>query len=308
MPERTAPRLLPLPSETSHITRRKPSQPLPVETQQSQRHLPQHTCDTVNCAAKKVLSTPELLENILIHLSSKDSLSFQLVSRTWHNLITTSPSLRLHHFIEPQWRRPTPDFQLLPCTFIPGMDIRRGEPVHLGQWIEVEMTLGAAQVIATTATRPHDQSPSNDIRAQKSNALSHDVFSEPWTPATLPQTASLLITQPPVVGMQALVVDGQHPDLPATSDTEESPIQQHDRTTSLIWKLACDAGITLGFMADVAQRLLRDHRDRSDGESERGQQDEGEMKVVFRAIVSFCSQTDIAPRRRSGTRFVTGVD
>ena len=68
-------------------------------------------------------------------------------------------------------------------------------------------------------------------------------------------------------------------------------------------------------MADVAKRLMREYREGLDGglREERQQQEEDDgddvvVVVVFRAIVSFCSQTDIAPRMRSGTRFVTGVD
>ena len=91
---------LPLPSETSHITRRRPSQPLPLPTtpEQPQQTLHQHTCNSPSCAAAKVLSTPELLENTLAHLPTKSILSLRHVSKTWHSLITTSPSLRLHLF------------------------------------------------------------------------------------------------------------------------------------------------------------------------------------------------------------------
>jgi hypothetical protein len=78
-------------------------------------------------------------------------------------------------------------------------------------------------------------------------------------------------------------------------------------------KLACDAGITLGFMAEAANFLLRDLELLASGgqgsEDQNGkQQREKDVVVVFRAIVSFCAQTDGAPRMRSGTRFVTKVD
>jgi len=322
MSERTPHRLLPLPTETSHITRRKPP-PVEKEQQPKQQHLPQHTCSNPNCAAPKLLSTPELLENILIHLPTKTLLPLQLVSSTWHTLITTSPTLRLHPFLEPQWQRPTTSFLLLPCTSIPGLQIRPAEPVHLGQWIEVKMTPQAAQSIGTTTTATtHPLDPYSFRSQQKLDAFS----SKPCPPVATLQPANLLIAQPPVTGMQAFIVNPRNPHLPTPSSDIEttSSFQKHNHPDSTSepgeitrarWKIACDGGITLGFMADVAKRLMREYREGLDGglREERQQQEEDDgddvvVVVVFRAIVSFCSQTDIAPRMRSGTRFVTGVD
>ena len=330
MSERTPHRLLPLPTETSHITRRKPP-PVEREQQPKQQHLPQHTCSNPNCAAQKILSTPELLENILIHLPTKTLLPLQLVSSTWHTLITTSPTLRLHPFLEPQWQRPTTSFLLLPCTSIPGLQIRPAEPVHLGQWIEVKMTPQAAQSIGTATTKTTRPPNLNPFRSQKPDAY---FSSQPYPPVATLQPANLLIAQPPIIGMQAFIVNPHNPHLPTPSSDIEttSSFQQYSHPDSNFepgeitrarWKIACDAGITLGFMADVARRLVREYREGLDGglreERQQQQKEEEEGKgegeggdvvvvVVFRAIVSFCSQTDIAPRMRSGTRFVTGVD
>jgi len=121
------------------------------------------------------------------------------------------------------------------------------------------------------------------------------------------QIADLLLTQPPLVGVQASVVavggdeDSRSQDREASDSNEPKELARS--------KLACDAGITLGFMAEAVNFLLRDLELLSDGEgSEDGKQQRKDVVVVFRAIVSFCAQTDGAPRMRSGTRFVTKVD
>jgi hypothetical protein len=281
---------------------------LPTTTEQ--QPIPQHTCNNSpnNCAALKVLSTPELLEKLLTHLPTKTILSLRHVSKPWHALITTSPSLRLHLFLNPQWRRPSTDFQLLPCTTIPGLTIFRGEPVHLGQWVEVRMTPRAARSISRKIyKRPRPKlhrgafapeipwvveevSGSDDDDDQQQTRSSH---------LTPQQTADLLLTQPPLVGVQASVVVANEP----REDDDDNDDDNDDDTTSLARsKLACDAGITLGFMAEAANFLLRDLK-KSEGGSQRQ-----EVVVIFRAIVSFCAQTDGAPRMRGGTRFVTTVE
>lgn len=124
------------------------------------------------------------------------------------------------------------------------------------------------------------------------------------------QIADLLLTQPPLVGVQASVfaVGGEEDSI--SRDREASdPNEPKELARS---KLACDAGITLGFMAEAANFLLRDLELLASGgqgsEDKNGKQREKDVVVVFRAIVSFCAQTDGAPRMRSGTRFVTKVD
>jgi hypothetical protein len=362
MSDRTPSSHLPQPSETSHITRRRPSQPLPITPQEPQRHLHQHACQSPNCAVQESLSTPELLENTLSHLPTKDVLSLRRVSKTWHSLITTSPSLRLHLFLEPQWNRPALDFQLLPCTTIPDLQIVRGEPVHLGQWIEATMTPQAARSISrkiysrpaarkinmfcgVSSRRPVEE---EEVEESCSDGDQRRDLSSSSSSLSPQQIADLFLTQPPLVAVQASVVVAGRGASPAAvktspSDTataenpptlprqEEEGEEETDPDPSSTTvapspplahsKLACDAGITLGFMAEAANFLLRDLELSvgSSGEGggggvlEDGKQNQKQKRqqedvvVVFRAIVSFCAQTDGAPRMRSGTRFVTMV-
>jgi hypothetical protein len=125
------------------------------------------------------------------------------------------------------------------------------------------------------------------------------------------QIADLLLTQPPLVGVQASVVAADSEEDSTSRDREAlDPSEPKDLARS---KLACDAGITLDFMAEAANFLLRDLELLASGggqgsEDQNGKQREEDVVVVFRAIVSFCAQTDGAPRMRSGTRFVTKVD
>lgn len=217
----------------------------------------------------------------------------------------------------------------------------------------------AREIVRTTSVRSRgsrktDSTPQNDYGVEVRDSDSRKV-SRPDPPAPLrrrispllspQQTADLLLTQPPLVGVQAFVVvaDGephsrQRQDcqdgnvnvrLPSVGTKSSSPsssepdsegisIPSKSTTPSRHSKLACDAGITLGFMADVAHFLLRDweltHGGGGGGGGEKEsdldgeQQEEKAVVVVFRAIVSFCSQTDGAPRVRSGTRFVTEVE
>jgi hypothetical protein len=89
-------------------------------------------------------------------------------------------------------------------------------------------------------------------------------------------TADLLITQPPLRAMSAFRIGS-------------------NRTSKAHLKMFCDAGITLGFVADVAQDMLKKNKHGDSYES------------VFKAIVSFGAQSDAAPRMRSTTRTVTKI-
>jgi hypothetical protein len=163
------------------------------------------------------------------------------------------------------------------------------------------------------------------------------------------QVADLHLTQPPLVGVQASVVlvrreqqqqqqDPQDSDqannnnnnnnIPVILKTSPShtarghvPIRQEEdivldpavNSPLARSKLACDAGITLGFMAEAANFLLRDLESPVGGSNDaeggrQGQEQEQEVVVVFRAIVSFCARTDGAPRKRGKTRYVTKVE
>jgi hypothetical protein len=67
-------------------------------------------------------------------------------------------------------------------------------------------------------------------------------------------------------------------------------------------KLSCDAGITLGFLAEVAEWMF-EKRERL-----LQREDHSNTVVVFKAIVSYYVQSDAAPRMRSATRTVTEIE
>lgn len=112
-----------------------------------------------------------------------------------------------------------------------------------------------------------------------------------------PKYADLFITQPPLKGMQAFLVDAQN----VTLDTA---CPKDRRTTAPIAhaKMSCDAGITLGFLADVTEWMFEKHEKLIQVENL------GNKVVVFKAIVSYCVQSDAAPRMRSATRTVTEIE
>jgi hypothetical protein len=61
-------------------------------------------------------------------------------------------------------------------------------------------------------------------------------------------------------------------------------------------KLSCDAGITLGFLAETAQSLLNSQK--------AGPSNAKDVRVVFKTIMSFCGPEQ-APKKRTRTRTVT---
>lgn len=97
--------------------------------------------------------------------------------------------------------------------------------------------------------------------------------------------------------MQAFLVDGQN----VASGTASTEDQQTTAPTAHT-KMSCDAGITLGFLAEVAQWIFEKHERLLQVESL------GDKVVVFKAIVSYCVQSDAAPRMRSATRTVTEIE
>ena len=102
----------------------------------------------------KAVNTIEILEHVCTFLPSRQVLSLRLVNKKWRSLVYDSPQLSLHLFVEPRWSHPATEFQLLLLT-VPGLEIKRGDPVRLGQWVEVRMSLGAAkEILATAKTIP----------------------------------------------------------------------------------------------------------------------------------------------------------
>ena len=106
---------------------------------------------------ERAVNTVEILEHVCTFLSTRQVLSLQMVNKKWRSLVYASPQLSLHLFVEPRWSHPATEFQLL-LLAIPGLEIRRDDPVHLGQWVEVRMSLNAAKQVLATAKRIPDAS------------------------------------------------------------------------------------------------------------------------------------------------------
>jgi hypothetical protein len=189
--------------------------------------------------------------------------------------------------------------------------------VHLGQWIEVQMTPRAARSISRKIyKRPRPKkhrgafAPKIPYEVEEVSGSDGEDRQQRPNPSpsilTPQQTADLLLTQPPLVGVQASVVVA---DRAGTQQPRVGGDDDNDNNTPPLAssKLACDAGITLGFMAEAVNFLLRDLEFLGGPGDSLGRQGE-EVVVVFRAIVSFCARTDGAPRMRGGTRFVTKVE
>ncbi|KAK0336801.1 hypothetical protein LTR59_007789 [Friedmanniomyces endolithicus] len=97
---------------------------------------------------------------------------------------------------------------------------------------------------------------------------------------------SLHITQPPTLGMQAFIID-----LVTATDPGSSDDKADVKLPAPCAKLSCDAGITLGFLAETAESLLPPGSEKS---------------VMFKAIVSF-SKSEPVPRKRGVARSVTKI-
>ncbi|KAK5724386.1 hypothetical protein LTR15_004431 [Elasticomyces elasticus] len=290
-------RWLPIPDEQSHRYGSPPRGNDTVAVSEPALPLKPHTCNAAVCAVTKVFETTELLEVILAFLESKDVCSLRRTSPVWNATINTSPELRLHQFYYPQFTRPASDFQLLPLS-LPGLTIELGEPIHLGQWISVSLTLDAANTIVPNASGRTLRSSSifgglGGGQASRQGG-SRGIWIAPSRSPPKPATAGsrlrysdLHITQPPILGIQAFIV--------APSDATNGE-RGEDGTPELAAcaKLSCDAGITLGFLAETVEALLASSKH------------EAGVKVLFKAIVSF-PQSEIAPRKRGVARSVTRI-
>ncbi|KAI6909865.1 hypothetical protein KC355_g18442, partial [Hortaea werneckii] len=112
-----------------------------------------------------------------------------------------------------------------------------------------------------------DQWPKADEHTVNSNTGTEGV--------NAPQYKDLFVAQPPVVGMQAFIYTNS--DSSSKDDADDSTKQP-----CACAKLSCDAGITLGFLAETAQSLLRSRQ--AEPASSAAAKD---VRVVFKAIVSF---------------------
>lgn len=279
-------------------------------TQPAQVHpMPEHKCSSAVCAVAKVFGTTELLESILCSLDTKDVLYLRRISKQWDTTVQSSPYLRLHFFTYPQWDRPPSEYQLLPLK-LPGVIIQADEPIHLGQWIKVSMTSEAAKRICPEPKqRVRARSIFEGLRGGLGRS-SNDAW--PASSNTASVTGSLKyedlkIVQPPLLGMQAYLeghgAQAESSTMPMTSFAAMSLVagaSAQREPLPAVAKLSCDSGMTLGFLAETALELL--------GSRNSGPSDVTGMKVVFKAIISFCS-TDASPRRgtRRNLRTVTRI-
>jgi len=287
------PRQLPAPVEVLRRIGGRPLRPNFFE-QVSAGPIHSHTCDSLDCAMVKALNTIEILEHICTFLPSRQVPSLRLVSKKWCSLVDESPRLVLHLFVKPLWSYPATEFRLLRLA-PSGLEIKRGDPVHLGQWVEVRMTLGAAEeIMAVTKTTPDTGTRFSLLRSRVTFNCRRSTIRKP---SRRPNLADLLVTQPPLKGMQAFLVDAQDATLEIAG-----PKDQQVTVPTAHAKVSCDAGITLGFLAEVAEWMFEKHERLSPG------QDHAGKVAVFKAIVSYCVQSDAAPRMRSATRTVTEIE
>ncbi|KAK3700912.1 hypothetical protein LTR37_015715 [Vermiconidia calcicola] len=261
--------------------------------------LVRHSCASAICAVKRVFETTELLELLLSFFDTQDVLASRRTSKHWDATIHQSPNLRLHFFTYGQWSRPGACYQLLPLS-IPGLSIELGEAIHLGRWVKVSLTPEAARRVAPDP-KPNRRVRSRSIFEGLRGGLGSrsEGASDSWpaskTTSTINSTLQyedLLITQPPVLGMQAFII------LPGAAAiknnaTDGLSINTEPRACAKLW---CDTGITLGFLAETAQSLIASQK--------AGPSSVEEATVLFKAIMSFCSP-DGEPKKRTNTRSVT---
>jgi hypothetical protein len=292
--------LLPIPVEVARIFSTGPSTWTTTEKQRAEAGpITPHICSNPRCAVTKVFQTIELLEHILTYLPTSDILPLQLVNKTWKDLMLQSPSLRTHLFVHSRWLHPASDFQLLSLN-IPGLEIKRVSPVRLGHWVELRMNLTAARFIKTQQRwRRADHPPGafcHNRFFERCDCEREIAGSEHALALLCPLHVDLLISQPPVKSMQMFFVDADADTSATKFEKWHEPSNTEDEWpwgTGLqpLSKISCDAGITLGFAADLAMDA----------------EDENDV-LILRAIISYCVQSDAAPRKRLTTRRVTRID
>ena len=292
-------RWLPAPDEQSHRIGLGSSSSSQPESSPSQP-LEQHKCSYAMCAVSKVFQTTELLELVLSFLETKDVLTLRRTDKHWQSTVGQSPQLRLHFFTYAQWNRPGSQFQLLPLS-LPGLTIERGEELHLGRWVVASLTPEAARRIVQNP-KPNRRVRSRSIfeglrgglgsRSQNSSDAWPASRATPTSNSTL-QYEDLFITQPPIVGMQAFIVWPG-----AIGDWERTEVEEESDLPPACAKLSCDAGITLGFLAETARSLLASQKSEPSNVED--------ARIVFKAIISFVPPEQ-AMRKRNNNRDVTRI-
>lgn len=261
------------------------------------RPLQQHMCTSSSCAALKVFGTPELLATVLGFLDTNDVMFMRRINRTWARTVVDTPELRTCMFLRPQWLRPPADYMLLDLK-IPGLSIQKGEAVHKGQWIVITMNASAARhVVPPSGPRYHGR---RQFSFPSSRSLLAEVLTHGAGKAELASTSQvpkvkydeLYITQPPLLGLQAFMIDSDGCDVSSAEtstvgSTGEGPDERDDdeegsQIPAPCAKMSCDAGINLDFIAETALALLREEDGR---------------QVAFKAIISFCEPSQSLSKR-----------
>ena len=255
-----------------------------------------HNCSSEFCAVEKVFATPELLEIILTYLDPRSVLLIRRVSRQWYSTIESSPELRLHFFRYQygQWNRDGEDFKLLPLS-VPGLEIKPAKEIGAGQWISASLTPTAVRLLAP---RPRKRVRSRSIYEGLRGGLGRRTSDDIWPADRVDFSASTLdddwlISQPPITGMQAFIEHTKPKDDGNGNTTDGESVT----TSRACAKIHCEAGITLGFLADEAQKWI-------DSKDAGSPSDLGEKKIVFKAIMSFCV-AEQRHKHRSYNRIVT---
>lgn len=264
--------------------------------------LEQHVCSAEACAVSKVFETTELLEIILKFLDTDNVLALRRTSSKWNAVTKKSPTLRLHFFVHPRWDLHPQNFELLDLK-IPGLSIERGDPLDMGHWVLIKMNTAAARRICPTwrsRRRLRSRSIYEGLRGGLGTRAERQE-DDPWpapkptrkvkSGATAAKHKELFVVEPPVLGMQAFIIEPEDASKPHVQDDPD------DCGPSACAKLHCDAGIKLGFLADTTLSLLSDHQGLTETE---------ERAVLFKAIISFASPTK-GPRKRTTTKSVTRI-
>lgn len=266
-----------------------------------------HSCNGAQCAVIQTFETTELLELILAYLETDDVLRLRSTSRRWNYISKESPHLRLHFFGRPQYARPAADYALLPLA-LPGLTIERGDPLHLGQWIHVSLTRGAARRIALATKmrcRVRSRSVFEGIRGGLGRAESpQNLFWSRSAPVlgsspTL-HYSDLFVTQPPLLGMQAFIISPETPSASHSDVGDDGVSNSLNTGPTACAKLSCDTGVTMGFLAKSAQSLL------ASAEGARCGGEEDDRLVLFKAIMSFAPGPQ-KPRKRENAQNVTRI-
>lgn len=267
----------------------------------------QHQCTSPSCSALKVFGTPELLALVLAFLDTSHILISRRVNRTWARAVTDTRQLRTCLFLRPQWLRPPANYMLLDYE-IPGLSIQKGDPVDKGQWIEITMNASAAREIVpwTCSRRTRRDSMALALSRTRGMGSTSSVYSAGVPEGVRnPQALKvkydeLHIMQPPLLGIQAYMIDPDGSDASSMGSSTGSDSDNDDedpyasQTPAPCAKISCDAGINLEFVAEATLALLPERG---------GDPDDDGRQIVFKAIVSFCEPAQ-SLRKRGTTRSV----